>query len=61
MLIRFDCDVEYGPSSGITWIDRYYRAVWYGLNPPLEVLKFLTENEKDLGGLSWSYWDKWKI
>ncbi len=20
--------------------------------------KFLTENEKDLGGLRWSYWDK---
>jgi DNA polymerase delta subunit 4 len=37
MLRKFDMNMAYGPCFGMTRVERYERAVKFGLNPPREV------------------------
>jgi DNA polymerase delta, subunit 4 len=45
ILRDFDLSLKYGPSRGLTRLQRYNRAVKFNLEPPAEVLALLTSKE----------------
>jgi hypothetical protein len=53
MLIKFDLDLKYGPSKGITRSKRYDLALNYHLNPPVGIKKLIEESRSEK-----SFYDK---
>jgi hypothetical protein len=53
MLIKFDLDLKYGPSKGITRSKRYDLALKYDLNPPGGIKKLIEETKSEK-----SFYDK---
>uniref|UniRef100_A0A8C8RSP6 DNA polymerase delta subunit 4 n=1 Tax=Pelusios castaneus TaxID=367368 RepID=A0A8C8RSP6_9SAUR len=47
MLKQFDLSWEYGPCTGITRLQRWERAEFLGLSPPLTVRETLLEHKGD--------------
>ncbi|KAM6158116.1 DNA polymerase delta subunit 4 [Rhynchocyon petersi] len=47
MLRQFDLTWQYGPCTGITRLQRWYRAEQMGLDPPLEVHQVLQSHPGD--------------
>ena len=48
ILRDFDLCLKYGPSRGLTRLQRYNRAVKFDLDPPVEVLRALTSKESQI-------------
>ena len=51
----FDLSSQYGPSIGITRINRWKRAYRMGMNPPIEVLGCLVDVEEREGKVGKGY------
>jgi len=49
-LRRFDMNMEYGPSSGLSRLDRWQRAEKLGKSPPKEILHLLQGNDVSKDG-----------
>ncbi|XP_056657200.1 DNA polymerase delta subunit 4-like isoform X1 [Monodelphis domestica] len=47
ILRQFDLDLQFGPCTGITRLQRWERAEHLGLDPPQEVLKVLWAHPED--------------
>jgi len=47
---------EYGPALGLTRLERWKRAEGFGLHPPADVHKILTERDAD-GTLAKCVWE----
>jgi len=44
VLRQFDLDMKYGPSIGMTRLDRWERAKNWGKNPPLEIKELILKS-----------------
>ncbi|KAF8421640.1 DNA polymerase delta, subunit 4-domain-containing protein [Tirmania nivea] len=55
ILRYFDLSSQYGPSIGITRVNRWKRAYKMGMNPPIEVLKCLVDVEEREGKVERGY------
>lgn len=55
ILVKFDLDPAYGPCRGISRLQRYSRALKFGVKPAPEklVLEILKEHEKDANFQQW--------
>jgi hypothetical protein len=53
ILIKFDLDLKYGPSKGITRSKRYDLALKYHLNPPVGIKILIEESRSEK-----SFYDK---
>ncbi|XP_046839516.1 DNA polymerase delta subunit 4-like isoform X2 [Xenia sp. Carnegie-2017] len=47
LLKDFDLRCEYGPCIGITRLERWKRAKYHGLNPPIQVKEIIESHEND--------------
>ena len=56
ILKTFDMSTEYGPALGLTRLERWKRAEGFGLHPPADVHKILTERDTD-GTLAKCVWE----
>uniref|UniRef100_A0A7R9XWL6 DNA polymerase delta subunit 4 n=1 Tax=Micromonas pusilla TaxID=38833 RepID=A0A7R9XWL6_MICPS len=56
ILKTFDMSTEYGPALGLTRLERWKRAEGFGLHPPADVHKILTERDAD-GTLAKCVWE----
>lgn len=43
LLAQFDVDIRYGPCIGLTRIERWNRAQAFKLNPPKEVIDWISD------------------
>ena len=51
ILRDFDMNLKYGPSRGLSREQRFRRAVKFGLDPPMEVLKAIKAGDSQMSVL----------
>ncbi|XP_065831346.1 DNA polymerase delta subunit 4-like [Oscarella lobularis] len=56
----FDHNVEYGPATGISRLERWERAAKFGLRPPLKIKNILTKHANE-AEFTESVWDCYNL